>query len=128
VGLELSPSLSLEAQRQALKTTAGFRRGTATAIAGAAQQYLTGSKAVQIVERDGNAYRFTVRTFANETPNPAKVEAELLAAKPAGLIMNYEVFVGQTYGELRDTGKTYSQLSDEYPTYFDMTTSVPPAV
>jgi len=128
VGVDLPDNINTEAKRQALRTTSGFRLGTPLAIAGASQKYLTGTKAVQIVERDGGPYRFTVRTFLAETPDQAAVLSELKKAKPAGLLMQYQVISGQTYDELEATGDTYSELSAEYATYFDMSTSVPPTV
>lgn len=81
--------------RQLITDRPAFRRGTVGALVAAAVPFLTGLRTVEVYERDGGAYRVTVRTYTEETPDPAEVLAALLAAKPAGLILTHEV-VGMT--------------------------------
>lgn len=83
--------------------TSGFKRGSVGAIEGAARQFLTGTRRVEIVERDGSPWRYRVRTYLNETPDPAAVLAALMAQKPAGDILIYEVQEGISIDELAGT-------------------------
>lgn len=116
VGVVVDYGLSEADQRQQIKDTQGFRRGTPASMRAAAQLYLTGSKSVIIDERDTSPYHLRVRTFDSETPDPARVEAALLSEKPAGLVMEYLVTNGLTYDEIAATGKTYNELHDEFAT------------
>lgn len=81
-------------QRIRIKEASGFHRGTPASIIGAARQYLTGTRRVELYERDGSPWVFRVRTYLSETPDPAKVQAAVLALKPAGLVFNYELQEG----------------------------------
>lgn len=119
-GTTVDLGLSEDDQRQQLKEVAGFRRGTIASMIAAAQPYLTGTKTVTITERDTSAYHFSVRTFTAETPDSAKVLTALLSQKPAGLVMDFSVTSGLTYGDLKATGKTYHELTVEFPTSGDM--------
>lgn len=119
-GTTVDLGLSEDDQRQQLKEVAGFRRGTIASMIAAAQPYLTGTKTVTITERDTSAYHFSVSTFTAETPDSSKVLAALLSQKPAGLVMDYTVAAGLTYGDLKASGKTYGELDAEFATSLDM--------
>jgi hypothetical protein len=41
----------------------------------------------------------------------------LMAAKPAGLVLEFVVSSGARYSALKATGLTYSQLATTYPSY-----------
>lgn len=116
LGVDVTPALSESDQRQQLRDVPGFKRGTPAAMTGAARPFLTGTKTVTLVERDTSAYHLTVRTFTAETPDPDLVEAALLSQKPAGLVLDYEVVDGLTWGEIKASGKTYGELTAEFPT------------
>lgn len=94
VGVTPIQGLSEESQRIRIKEASGFQRGTPAAIIGAARQYLTGDRRVDLFERDGSPWVFRVRTYLSETPDPAKVQAAVEAIKPAGLVFTYEVQEG----------------------------------
>jgi hypothetical protein len=125
VGVEIHPDIDVESQRLRIRETAGFRRGTRAAIEGAARQFLTGNRTVQVLERDTSAYHLKVITFETETPFPDRTGAAVQAQKPAGLVLQYVMSSGATYGELKATGDTYAELSDEYPTYTQMKLAIP---
>jgi hypothetical protein len=132
VGVGLQDGLSDAAQRARIKSTDGFKRGTAGAIVGAAQQYLTGTKTVILRERDpsvdvanGGAYGFTVLTYASETPDQAAVLAALTAQKPAGLLMQYNVVTGANYLLIRTTYATYTTLRAGFATYNGLRNNAP---
>lgn len=67
-GVELLFGLDDESQRIRVKGTAGFKRGSLGAVKQAAAQFLTGTRRVEVYERDGSPYRLRVRTYASETP------------------------------------------------------------
>lgn len=112
-------------QRDRIRATSGQRRGTPEAIRSAAVPFLVGTKRVDIYEREGGAYRFRVRTFVSETPDPDAVLAALLSEKPGGLVMTYDVVGGMSYDELdveygtiadmTASGLTYTELSELVP-------------
>ncbi len=125
IGVSMNVHLDEVSQRLRLRETSGFRRGTRASIEGAARQHLTGGRLVEITERDTSPYHFKVVTYATETPDQNAVAEALLAQKPAGLVMNYTVSSGQTYGQLTATNQTYDQLRATYPTYSAMKVSTP---
>jgi hypothetical protein len=120
VGVSPDASLDDTAQRERIRDVSGFRRGSRAAMEAAARRYLTGTRTVNIRERDSSAYHLTVTTYAGETPDEDKTEAAIRAQKPAGLVLVYVVSSGASYGTLEATGMTYRQLRATYPTYEHM--------
>ena len=118
-GVRMLPGLTDAQQRDRVKSTDGFRRGTVAAIVAAAQHTLTGAKTVAITERvGGDAYALTINTYANETPDTLATYNALLAAKPAGLTLTYSSGVaGQTYAVLNSRVASYTACSTRYPNY-----------
>lgn len=68
VGVTVPDGLSLADARARVLERASFRRGTPAALVAAAQAQLTGSRRVDLFERDGSAYQLRVRTYEAETP------------------------------------------------------------
>jgi hypothetical protein len=124
-GVRLPGYLTPAARRTRVLETDGRRRGTVGAIVGAARQHLTGTRRVELRERDGSPYKLRVITFTAETPDPAKVQAALLEQKPAGLVLTYEVRDGQSYGQAEDRNATYGAARLAYPTYGAARASIP---
>lgn len=124
VGVRLLVGLDDASQRLRVRETAGFKRGTLAAIAGAARQVLTGSRQVSILERDGSPYRFRVRTYQAETPSAAAVRTAVEALKPAGLVVTYEVVTGATYAEMDTMHGTYADMDAAYTTYSQQTLTI----
>jgi hypothetical protein len=120
VGVSPDASLSDSGQRERIRDVSGFRRGSRGALEAAAKRHLTGTRTVNIRERDTSAYHLTVTTYLGETPDEDKTEAAIRAQKPAGLVLVYVVSSGATYGTLETTGMTYRQLRATYPTYEHM--------
>lgn len=119
-GVRLRPGLSDAAQRARVKSTDGMARGTPSAIVAAAQQTLTGTKTVYLVERHGSAYRLTVTTVAAETPNPTQVIADLIEQKPGGIVMVHAMTTGVNYNALRDTHATYNIVKAKFTNYAEV--------
>jgi hypothetical protein len=116
-GARLEPGLSDVNQRARIKSTDGFKRGSPGAIVGAAQQYLTGTKTVYLVERHGSAYRLTVTTLASETPDLAAVQRAVADQKPAGIVLFVTTTIGGDYDALRNTHASYNNVKAIFLTY-----------
>lgn len=119
-GVRLKVGLSSAAQRARVKSTDGMNRGTPSAVVGAAQQSLSGTKTVYLVERHGSAYRLTVTTISAETPSPAQVLADLMEQKPAGIVLVHAMTTGANYNALRDTHADYAEVKALYATYAEV--------
>lgn len=123
VGVPLQAGLSDAAQRARILGTAGRNRGSLPAIIAAARQYLLAPQTVIVRERDpaacatDPAYGLTVITYTSQTPDSAKVLAALIAQKPAGIILNYQVKTGQDYQSLLVNHPLYSNVFGDYATY-----------
>jgi len=98
----------------------GIWRGTKTAILAAVRRYLTPDGTVYFEERaDGNPYALRIFTFGFNTLDEDAIRAELEANVPAGLLLDYEVRVGQTYDMLAGSVETYDEMKTTFPTYDD---------
>lgn len=121
VGLQLPQGLTEAAQRQLIRDTPNWKRGTVGAMAGAPAPYLTGNKTVILRERyDGSSndapYYMQIITYASETPDPVASEAAIRAQKPAGIILTYTVAAGQDLQQLKNNYATLQLVKDHYAT------------
>lgn len=122
VGVEVDTTLSEANQRAQVAAAAGWQRGTPASIISAVQLYLTGTKYVSLQERfGGNAYALNIITHTAETPvdTTAMVNA-VKAVIPAGFLLTFATYVGQTYAQLRTTYATYTAVKAAYATYDDV--------
>lgn len=129
-GVRLRDGLDEASQRLRVKETAGQKRGTVEAVAGAARQELTGDRVVRIYERtrsDGqpDPYHLWVVTYEADTPDPDAVRDALEEQKPAGLVLFYEVRAGATYAEVAADFATYADLATFFASYADLRTYQP---
>lgn len=97
VGVTVTQGISAEDQRNQIRELGVWGRGTVRSIQAAPVPYLKGAKAVTIVERDTSAYHFkvTINRADLDPANDGLVLRALLAAKPAGLVMNLIIYSGQ---------------------------------
>lgn len=120
VGVTPLVGLDTASQRLRIKSAAGFNRGSAEAMKAAAGQFLTGTRRVEMYERDGSPWRFRIRTYSSETPNAPAVRDAVIALKPAGLVFTHEVLVGigidQMTGTIDQQAQTISSYSNIVPT------------
>lgn len=120
VGVHYRAGLPETEQRLRIRETDGFKRGSVGAIQGAARQYLagpdgTGSTAtVYLIERHGSPYRYTVTTWASETPDSDAVLRALKEQKPGGLLMFHSVIVGGDFNTLRDTHLDFNEIAADF--------------
>jgi Phage tail protein (Tail_P2_I) len=98
VGVTIPAGTAPELARDAIRSVAGWKRGTPAALRAAASAYLTGAKTVYFRERDPTGgeppYCLEVVTLTSETPDPAAVEAALRRQKPAGIVLTYRTVEG----------------------------------
>jgi len=120
VGVDIPDWLDEGAKRLRVRETAGFRRGSPEAIRGAARQLLTGQRRVYLTERHGSPYRYSVSTFASETPDAEAVERALVEQKPAGLVMAYFVITGGDFDTLTATHTDFDEVSSIFDTFDDV--------
>jgi hypothetical protein len=90
-GVRLTPGASEQQWRDEIIAHASFQRGTLGALQAAGALHLTGTKFVDIFERDGSPYRVTVYTRTAETPDPNQTLRDLLSQTPAGLVLTHVV-------------------------------------
>ena len=115
VGTIVNPNLTPDQQRQQIRQRAGWQRGTPDALTSAVQNLLTGTRTVQIVERDTSPYHFTIATYSDETPDQNLVMLTIVANKPAGLRFSYSLIGGSP-----STADTYENVFLDFPTYADI--------
>jgi hypothetical protein len=90
-GVHFPTGLPESEQRQRIVTPPAFSRGTPQAMIAATAATLTGTRAVRLIERDGDPYNLTVITRTAETPDPAASEAAARSQKPAGMLLAFTV-------------------------------------
>lgn len=106
--------------REYIRATPGFQRGAPSALIATAQQYLTGTKTVYVRERDTSPYHVTVNTRTSETPDPARVNAALQAAKPAVIQLTHGLVTGWDYFGIDSAYSAYTAVDTDYATYTDL--------
>lgn len=117
VGVQVPPGQPEALSRNAIRTPAGWRRGTPQAIIDAVRPTLTGTQTVILLERDTDPYHLTVATFTDETPNTAATDAAALAQKPAGLLMDVVDISHWAYITMNTGYATYTALNAAFATY-----------
>lgn len=126
IGAAIPVGMPPDTARELIRNVAGFRRGTPAAITAAASFFLTGSKTVFFNERFANdAYRLGIVTLAVETPNPAQVQAAILAQKPGGILLSYSAIAGQTYRAVLTEVDSYREMRSDWATYRDVRDHLP---
>jgi hypothetical protein len=117
-GVRLPRGLAAAAQREAIKQNPAQDRGTLPALNGAARRYLTDPEnaTVYVLEQHGGPHIVTVTTFAEQTPDPAKVQAALRARdfKPLGIRVNHSAVVGGDLQTLRDTHLDLAEIAADF--------------
>lgn len=127
VGVTLEVGLSDADQRARIQSTDGWRRGTVSALRGAAASTLTGTKTFAFRERYNPSvpgvdypYHLEIVTYTAETPDPVATLSAITAQKPAGIILHYVTLSGQDYQSVRTNNVSYLALRSKYATYSDM--------
>lgn len=117
VGVRVTRGSDPATQRAEILRAAGWGRGTPAAMVAAAQATLTGGQIVVFRERHESPYRVRVITYTSQTPTPATTAAELLAQKPAGILLAHAVLDGQDHYSVRAGNANYRDLRARYQSY-----------
>ena len=131
VGVNVDSTLDEAGQRQQIRAETGMARGTPASLVAAAQRYLTGTRAVILIERDAAvcstvpAYGLKVLTRTSETTDTGVVLAALIAAKPAGIILEYDTVDGQTWKDVIDNYASWGDVITTYSTWQDVIDNTP---
>jgi hypothetical protein len=131
-GVAIPVGTSDSAARALIIAQANAKRGTPATLIAVLQAFLTGTKSVQLFERNPDPYSFIIVCQASQIPGgvggatAALALAALTAAKPAGLVMSFIVQAGLTWAEMvnypastlgrwEDQTDTWASLSNEIP-------------
>ena len=130
VGARLIIGSSVESQREQIRRPSRQDRGKLQTIIDAVKPLLTGTKAVVVRERSGlggtdNAWRLTVITLTNETPNPAAVEAAIRSVKPGGIVLAYSHTLGQDWQSVKTRHVTWAAVKAGKHTWSVVKTTPP---
>lgn len=127
-GTIVPPGLTLDQQRAYVAARPSWRRGTPAALLAAVQALLTGTKHVQLVERDGTPWHLKVRVYGAEYSGTAgDLKAAILAArvKPVGITLTVELIAGSTFQHFIDVhGPTFADDQAAFPTFLDAYTHI----
>jgi hypothetical protein len=126
-GAVIRPSMSEEEVRDAIRQPQAFQRGTVAQIEAICKRSLTGTKTVVVTERyTGDPWKLRVETLASETPDQARLKAELIEeAKPIGILLFFNTRVAWTWGEVKAESSTYptwKKVKELFPTWKDFRT------
>lgn len=114
-------------QRAAISTPQAFGRGTVAQMEEVAKRGLTGSKTVVLTERyTGSAWRIQIKTLPGETPEPARLKAEVEAlSKPVGILLFFNESNAITWKELRERteSNTWLKARTKYSSWLALRTS-----
>lgn len=126
-GAVLTPEMTEEAERNAIRSPESFGRGTVEAIEAVAKRRLTGTKSVIITERyTGKAWRMLIETLEAETPEPEETRREIEEQqKPIGILLFFNERVAWTWLELREEKATWLKVREDFATWFDARTFEP---
>jgi len=107
----------------------GYHRGTREAMMAAIRRFLppdTPDNLITFDERaDGDPYFLRVFTYTFVEHDPDLVRQALEAAKPAGLNLDYQVRVGQTWGMLNDGWDSWGDVKAGYPSWYEVLHAAP---
>lgn len=126
-GTDVPGGLTLEQQREYVRDRASWRRGTPQAIKGAVAQLLTGTRRVDLFERDGSPWHLRVRTYSAESAGVTETDIRAAAGtqKPVGITLDAEVALGATYDHHTAELASYDEFEATYSTYDEASIHVP---
>lgn len=135
-GIRRPDAMTEEELRELIATGGpGFWRGTTANMIAAARRFLPPGMAdlyLYFEERaDGQAYHLRVFTYTFIEHDEQQVRAALEAAKPAGLVLDYQVRRGQNWNMLRTRSTagmgpfTWGDVNEEYESWEHVHTDEP---
>ena len=130
-GVPVPDGVAEASVRASIRSPPAFQRGTVAAISDAARSgegaasALTGSRFVQVGERDGGAKKLAVATYTVQTPDPAATNRRIQAQTPAWLTATHVLISGWTVGELEAATSTVSALEAGFASVLAVETNLP---
>lgn len=126
-GARLTPDMSEDQRRDAIRSPEVFRRGTPGHIVAITKRRLTGTKTVFLTERyTGLAYRMQVLTLQHETPSAELTEAELRReSKPIGITLFFNDEIVWDWTEVQTQYATWAEATAAFDTWLDFRTNLP---
>jgi hypothetical protein len=127
IGAAIPVGMPPETARELIRNVAGFPSRHSGGDHGQPRvSFSRVAKTVFFNERFANdAYRLGIVTLAAETPNPAQVQAAILAQKPGGIVLSYSAIAGQTYRAVLTEVDSYREMRSEWATYRDVRDHLP---
>lgn len=126
-GTTVPVGLTPEQVRAYVTKRASWRRGTPGAMLAAARSvYPEGL--ITLVERDGSAWRTTIRLYAGEATEAdrQRIIAAVSAHKPVGIVLSVERVTGATWAHLSEHhGPSWAELAEEFTTWAALTGHTP---
>jgi len=126
IGMHFYSGITPDQKRQQIRDHTSWQRGTPGSIISAIRLFLTGTKTVQLNERDTSAYHFGAIIWATEAPADTTVIVRYVNqfAKPAGLQWTLTVNPGSppslTYAQIYTQNWIYQYIYDTFQTYGDI--------
>jgi hypothetical protein len=124
VGVVLRAGLSDDDQRAWVLARRNSKRGRPATMKEDIQETLTGTQFVQIVERVGTPWHFTVVVKPSQCPDPVKTRRQVLNHKPGPDTFDLDLIEWVTYRYVRDTYHDAQELMNTYATYRDLANAV----
>lgn len=110
--------------REWIRDAVNEKRGSLMAILCAAQRHLTGTRVVSWHESTSDPANlgadvdgFFIVTYADQTPFPATTQQDILHALPGDIVLNYQVYDGQRWQQVKDTSPTWADVNSTYPNW-----------
>lgn len=126
LGMHFYAGTTPDTMRQMIRDHVAWQRGTPASILAAVRLFLTGTKTVQMTERDTSAYHFNVTIWAAEAPADTSTIIRYVNqfSKPAGLQWTLTVNPGTppslTYAQIYNATWIYQYIYDTFQTYGDI--------
>lgn len=128
LGKQLIEGMTPAEQRDRIRSTDGFDRGTPSAMEAAGKRNLTGQQRIYINERlGGSVWHAAAITYVDETPDPVLTFSDMLEQKHHGVILTHTVVDEWGYDVLKVAFDDYGQIKVYYADYTGLKTNVPPA-
>ena len=99
----------------------GMWRGTKQAMTASVARFLPEGAPIYFEERaDGDPYLFRVFIWTYSGGDAEQIRSTLLHEKPAGLTLEFDVRVGQTWGMLKQRKATWGDVMIDYPDWHEV--------
>lgn len=126
-GTRIPAGIPAETARAMVRDLPALRRGTPAAMLAAARAVMP-TGLITLLERDGSAWKTTIRLYAAEATvdDAARVKAAASKHKPPGIILDVVRVSGATFDHMAaEHGPTFADERAEFPTFVDAVAHIP---